>query len=191
VWAALDEWTQQWFDRQLSWEDLVASWCGVWAALLVMGPRLAAGGGWGRLAGWARGAMLVVGPTLALFVALPEGNVQMFRAMRALGLPTRGADVYFHVAGGALGVWWLGVMMLAGAARPRVSAGIALTLALAVAPVLEVVQHAWGRAYFVDTRDVAYHMLGTAGGIAAWVVLRMVRVSLGGGGAVERAGGAE
>ncbi|MEO0964400.1 MAG: hypothetical protein AAFY08_04700 [Planctomycetota bacterium] len=186
AWAGLDEWTQQWFDRQIGWEDALASWCGVWSAVLVFGPR--PGEGWRRVASATRAATLVLGPTAALFVMLPAGSAQTITAMRWLGVIEPGVDKDLHLWGGGLAVVWLGALSLAGVAWPRVSAGVAILLAVAVAPALEPVQYALGRSWKPDPIDVRWHLVGTTVGIGAWALLRVVRVTVAGW-AVEREGG--
>ncbi|MEM0914984.1 MAG: VanZ family protein [Planctomycetota bacterium] len=186
AWAGLDEWTQQWFDRQIGWDDVLASWCGVWSAVLVFGPRPMAG--WGGVAAATRGLALVAGPTALLFAVLPIGNAHTLAVMRMFGAAEVGVDRWLHFWGAAVSVWCLGGMALAGVTRPRVSAAIGIVAALAVAPVLEPVQHALGRAWRPDPIDVAWHLAGATVGIGAWAVLRAVRVSLPAGAAVERGG---
>jgi hypothetical protein len=68
-------------------------------------------------------------------------------------------------------------MMPGGVGRVRVSAGVAILLALAVAPALEPIQHAVGRSWRPDPADVAWHLAGATIGVGAWAVLRMARVT--------------
>lgn len=173
AYAGLDEWSQSWFDRTVSWADVTANAIGILTVYL-----MAAGGTWPtRWPTWpaalSRAICLLALPTLAVLVVTPAGNPMLGKLILTITDPSRTLDKNLHFVLSAVLVGMLAIAAPAGRHRPRLGVLVTVLLMTLSAPVIELAQKYTGRGF--EVADVYAHELGVLLGLGIWTVLAMLR----------------
>jgi putative peptidoglycan lipid II flippase len=168
VYAVIDEYTQRWVDRQVSWGDIVASHIGILiVAVLVLTP-------WevphslpraGRIVA-ARITWLLIAPTLVFFTVAPQANQVVGPILALVVEPRPGLDKALHLFFGITLTWLLAAAAPGRRHHPRLGAIITIAVMAVSAPLIEIVQYHTGRGF--EVADVFFHNVGLMIGLAGW-----------------------
>lgn len=168
AYVLLDEFTQRWFQRQLSWGDVVGGAVGVAsAAVLALSPRRVKVNGprtWRTVL--ARVLWIATAPTLAFLAAAPTADRVIGPLIRYITEPQRGMDKQLHFWLSLGLTWLLAAGAPAGRSRPRLGAALTILVMAASAPVIELVQRETGRGF--EVADVLAHQAGVLAALIGW-----------------------
>lgn len=172
IWAALDEYTQQFVNRYTGLEDYIANGIGILTAFLISRPRHQIPRR-DTLAWYSRAANLVATPILLTLFILPAANPYLIRLAEFVGLGRYGADKPGHLYVALAWTPLLATAMPAGLRRPRLSFLFTVFVIAASAPMIEWIQRGSGRGF--EAADVYWHQLGLIVALIAWSLLATVQ----------------
>ena len=171
--ACLDEFTQQYASRTVSFDDLAASCIGIITAYLLavappsMRPISAA------RVHLARIVWIIIAPTLTLMTILRAGNGVTTYLYSFVAIPRPGMDKVVHFYAAFSLTLLLAAATPAGRKRPRLSILATLITIAAAAPIIELVQNQTHRA--VELADIVQHMHGFFYATMLWAVYAAFR----------------
>lgn len=169
--ALVDEYTQQWFRRQITWADVTASLIGVaGVTVLWLTPVWTPHDAVRAWRIWiTRALWLGMAPTLVFLVTTPRGTGHAIAWMVEWATrPGTYNDKRAHFVLSMVLTWLLAAASPAGRSRPRLSAAVTMIVMGLSAPIIEIVQSRTGRGF--EVADVLAHEAGMLVGILAWAV---------------------
>ncbi len=174
--ALVDEYTQQWTGRDVSYSDVVAGVIGILGVFVVLtAPRP------GRRAGWYVWSCRVLAYAglagLAVLAFAPQGNHWIGKVIRMFVRPWPDIDKAGHFYISAAVTLVLSQCYPLGVNRPRLSLFVTILAVGLSGPIIETVQSYTGRS--VEMTDLYAHQLGLLAALAALSVLALLRAMMG------------